>query len=128
MVVYDRSIIKPDKTQQNITTKAVHDMFCTNTDNKQQNITTMYIKDTSVSKLWQHTAKHDNYGCKDNPKQNMSTLAVCDTSYTFSMKPDNRQQNITTTAVKTKHDNHVHKEYIHHKTLTTRSKTWQLRL
>ena len=31
----------------------------------------------------------------------MRTLAVCDTSYTFSMKPDNRQQNMTTTAVKT---------------------------
>ena len=31
----------------------------------------------------------------------MTTLAVCDTSYTFSMKPHNTQQNMTTTAVKT---------------------------
>ena len=57
---------------------------------------------TPITKPCQHTAKHDNYGCNDNPKQNMTTLAVCDTSYTFSMKPDNRQQNMTTTAVKTK--------------------------
>ena len=83
----------------------------------------MSIKNTSIAKPSQHTAKHDNYGCNDTPKQNMTTLAVCDTSYTFSMKPDNRQQNMTTTAEKTKHDNHVHKEYIHHKTLTTYSKT-----
>ena len=39
----------------------------------------------------------------------MTTLAVCDTSSIFSMKPDKEQQNMTTTAVKTKHDNHVHK-------------------
>ena len=43
----------------------------------------------------------DNNGCKDNTKQNITTLAVCDTSYTFSMKPYNIQQNMTTTAGKT---------------------------
>ena len=96
MVVNDRSITKPDNTQQNIAIiVVVHDTFCI----------------------------IDNNGCKDNTKQNITTLAVCDTSYTFSMKPDNMQQNMTTTAVKTKHDNHVHKEYIHHKTLSTHSRT-----
>ena len=53
----------------------------------------------------------------------MTTLAVYDTSYTLSMKPDNRQQKMTTTAVKTKHDNNAHKENIHHKTLTAHSRT-----
>ena len=43
----------------------------------------------------------DNNDCKDNTKQNITTLAVCDTSYTFSMKPYNIQQNMTTTAGKT---------------------------
>ena len=61
----------------------------------------------------------------------MTTLAVCDTSYTLSMKPDNRQQNMTTTAVKTKHDNHVHKEYTQQNmttmaVMTTQNKTQQL--
>ena len=70
----------------------------------------MSIKNTSIAKPSQHTAKHDNYGYNDNPKQNMITLAVCDTSYTLSMKPDNRQQNMTTTAVKTIHDNYSSKD------------------
>ena len=51
MVVYDRSITKPNNIEQNITTKAVNDTFCINTDNKQQNMTTMCIKDTSITKL-----------------------------------------------------------------------------
>ena len=80
----------------------------------------------------------DNNGCKDNTKQNITTLAVCDTSYTFSMKPDNRQQNMTTTAVKTtqnkttlavcltlhtaKHNIHGSKRYINYKTLQKTTK------
>ena len=73
MVVYDRSIAKPDNTQQNIATMVVHDTFCI----------------------------IDNNGCNDNTKQNITTLAVCDTSYTLTSKPYNIQQNMTTTAGKT---------------------------
>ena len=98
----------------------------------------MSIKNTSIAKPSQHTAKHDKNGCKDNPRQNITTLGVSDTSYTFSMKHDYRQQNLTTTAVKTtqnkttltfclnlhtaKHNIHGSKRYINYKTLQKTTK------
>ena len=60
MVVYDRSITKPNNIEQNITTKAVHDTFCINADNKQQNMKTMAVKTAhnKTCQLWLYVTHH----------------------------------------------------------------------